>query len=67
MDELTVTVRLTAERHRVAGVDTDPRIVWTRCGLLVARVGDRCDPLSVYQRAVFPPCGEQSDCLGCWS
>lgn len=63
---MTVIVRLTGERHLVNGVDADTRIVWTRCGQVVARVGGPCDPTSAHQRRVYPPCDRVTDCPRCW-
>ena len=50
---MSITVLLTGERHRVASVEADPRIVRTACGERIA-FGSPFDPTSAYQRAVFP-------------
>jgi hypothetical protein len=62
---VTVLVLLTGERHRVAAVEPDPRIVWTSCGERIALIGSPPDPTSAYQRAVFPLAFHPTRCVRC--
>lgn len=60
-----MTTLVTGERHRFVAVEADRRIAWTACVLRLARVGQKFDPKSVYQRANFPKHEHPHPCPRC--